>query len=78
MQYTNLGSTGLIVSRICLGMMTYGSKKWRQWVLEEGDAMPFVNVRRRAVGGGVAWRGDVRWQPGLACQGADCGGRAED
>ena len=41
MKYTNLGTTGLKVSRICLGTMTYGSKKWREWVLEEQDALPF-------------------------------------
>ncbi|MGH9638350.1 MAG: aldo/keto reductase, partial [Candidatus Angelobacter sp.] len=37
MEYTNLGSTGVKVSRICLGCMTYGTKKWRQWVLEEEE-----------------------------------------
>jgi aryl-alcohol dehydrogenase (NADP+) len=42
MQYVNLGKTGLKVSRLCLGMMTYGSKKWREWVLEETEAKPFV------------------------------------
>ena len=42
MQYVNLGKTGLKVSRLCLGMMTYGSKKWREWVLEEEQAKPFV------------------------------------
>jgi 1-deoxyxylulose-5-phosphate synthase len=42
MQYVNLGKSGLKVSRLCLGMMTYGSKKWREWVLEEKDAKPFV------------------------------------
>ncbi|MBC7877340.1 MAG: aldo/keto reductase [Anaerolineales bacterium] len=42
MQYVNLGKTGLKVSRLCLGMMTYGSKKWREWVLEEKEAKPFV------------------------------------
>ena len=42
MQYVNLGNTGVKVSRLCLGMMTYGSKKWRDWVLEEKDAKPFV------------------------------------
>jgi aryl-alcohol dehydrogenase (NADP+) len=42
MQYVNLGNTGLKVSRICLGMMTYGSKKWRQWVLEEPESRPFI------------------------------------
>jgi 1-deoxyxylulose-5-phosphate synthase len=42
MEYVNLGSTGLKVSRICLGTMTYGSKKWREWVLEEEEGRPFI------------------------------------
>jgi aryl-alcohol dehydrogenase (NADP+) len=42
MEYVNLGSTGLKVSRICLGTMTYGSKKWREWVLEEEESRPFI------------------------------------
>src|ERR1700678_2271497 len=42
MQYTNLGSTGLKVSQICLGTMTYGSKKWREWVLDEAGSRPFI------------------------------------
>ena len=42
MQYINLGSTGTKVSRICLGCMTYGSKKWREWVLEEEEGRPFI------------------------------------
>lgn len=42
MQYTNLGKTGLKVSRICLGMMSYGDPQWREWVLPEADARPFV------------------------------------
>jgi aryl-alcohol dehydrogenase-like predicted oxidoreductase len=42
MEYINLGSTGLKVSRICLGCMTYGSKSWRQWVLEEAEGRPFI------------------------------------
>jgi 1-deoxyxylulose-5-phosphate synthase len=41
MEYVRLGTTGLKVSRICLGTMTYGSTKWRDWVLEERDARPF-------------------------------------
>lgn len=41
MKYANLGNTGTKVSRICLGCMTYGSKKWRDWVLEEGESRPF-------------------------------------
>jgi 1-deoxyxylulose-5-phosphate synthase len=42
MEYTNLGSTGVRVSRICLGCMTYGSKKWREWVMEEAEGRPFI------------------------------------
>lgn len=42
MQYMNLGSAGVKVSRICLGMMTYGDKSWRPWVLEGDEARPFV------------------------------------
>ena len=42
MDYTYLGFTGVKVSRICLGTMTYGSKRWREWVLEEEDSRPFI------------------------------------
>ncbi len=42
MQYVNLGKTGVKVSRICLGMMSYGSSQWREWVLNEDDSRPFV------------------------------------
>jgi len=42
MEYTNLGSTGVKVSRICLGCMTYGAKSWRQWVLEENEGRSFI------------------------------------
>ncbi|MBB6145268.1 aryl-alcohol dehydrogenase (NADP+) [Silvibacterium bohemicum] len=42
MDYVNLGKTGLKVSRICLGAMTYGSKKWREWILEEAESRPFI------------------------------------
>lgn len=41
MTYVRLGNTGMQVSRLCLGTMTYGSKKWREWVLEEKEARPF-------------------------------------
>jgi 1-deoxyxylulose-5-phosphate synthase len=50
MEYVRLGSAGLKVSRLCLGMMTYGSKKWRDWVLEEDAGRPFV---RRALDLGI-------------------------
>src|SRR5207237_143906 len=41
MQYTTLGATGLTVSRICLGCMSYGNPGWRPWVLSDADARPF-------------------------------------
>lgn len=41
MQYAPLGRSGLMVSRICLGCMSYGDSKWRPWVLDEADAKPF-------------------------------------
>ncbi len=41
MEYANLGSTGLKVSRICLGCMSYGSPKWRDWVLDYDASKPF-------------------------------------
>jgi 1-deoxyxylulose-5-phosphate synthase len=50
MEYVRLGSTGLKVSRICLGTMTYGSKKWREWVLEEEESRPFL---KRAIEAGI-------------------------
>jgi aryl-alcohol dehydrogenase (NADP+) len=42
MQYVRLGQTGLQVSRICLGMMTYGTPKWRPWVLDDAASRPLV------------------------------------
>ncbi len=50
MEYVRLGSTGLKVSRLCLGTMTYGSKRWRPWVLEEEESRPFI---RRALELGI-------------------------
>jgi 1-deoxyxylulose-5-phosphate synthase len=50
MEYVNLGKTGMKVSRLCLGMMSYGSKAWREWILEEADARPFV---KRALDAGI-------------------------
>jgi aryl-alcohol dehydrogenase-like predicted oxidoreductase len=52
MDYTHLGNTGLRVSRICLGMMSYGDSAWRDWVLDEPDADPIV---RAAVEGGITF-----------------------
>ncbi len=50
MDYTNLGRTGLRVSRICLGMMSYGTHESRPWALPEVEAEPIVS---RAVEEGV-------------------------
>jgi aryl-alcohol dehydrogenase-like predicted oxidoreductase len=50
MQYVDFGRTGMSVSRICLGAMSYGDPKWRAWVLDEDAAMPFF---RKAVEAGV-------------------------
>jgi aryl-alcohol dehydrogenase (NADP+) len=50
MEYTNLGKSGLKVSRLCLGMMTYGSSMWRKWVLDEEQSLPFV---KRALEAGI-------------------------
>jgi aryl-alcohol dehydrogenase (NADP+) len=50
MQYVHLGASGLRVSRIALGMMTYGTPAWREWVLPEDRSRPFV---RRALDAGI-------------------------
>jgi 1-deoxyxylulose-5-phosphate synthase len=42
MKTTRLGSSGAVVSRICLGCMTFGSSQWRPWVLEEAEARPII------------------------------------
>ena len=52
MDYVRLGSTGTRVSRICLGMMTYGDPGWRDWILGEDDSEPIV---RAAVEAGVTF-----------------------
>ncbi len=50
MEYVNLGAAGVRVSRICLGAMTYGSRKWREWVLNEPESRPFI---QRALEAGI-------------------------
>lgn len=52
MEYARLGNTGLQVSRICLGMMSYGSPAWRDWVLDLDAARPLV---RAAVDAGITF-----------------------
>jgi len=48
--YVRLGTTGLKVSRLCLGTMTYGTPSWRPWVLDEATSRPFL---KRAVEHGI-------------------------
>src|SRR3954470_16314437 len=43
MDYVRLGRTGLKVSRLCLGAMTYGTPEWRPWVLDEAASRPFIS-----------------------------------
>ena len=50
MQYVRLGRQGVKVSRLCLGMMSYGSSQWRDWVLDEDASRPFI---RRALELGI-------------------------
>ena len=52
MKYVNLGSTGLRVSRICLGMMSFGDRSSRAWVLDEDEAEPIVKA---AADGGITF-----------------------
>ena len=42
MDYVNLGRTGLRVSRLCLGAMSFGSREWRDWVLSEAESLPLI------------------------------------
>ena len=48
MDYVNLGRTGLQVSRLCLGCMTYGTPEWRPWVLDEAASRPFFKTALEA------------------------------
>jgi aryl-alcohol dehydrogenase (NADP+) len=50
MHYVNLGKSGLKVSRLCLGMMSYGTPQWRPWVLEEEASRPFI---KKALDAGI-------------------------
>ena len=50
MEYVRLGRTGLEVSRLCLGTMTYGSPAWRPWVLDESESRPVI---QRALAHGI-------------------------
>jgi len=43
MEYTTLGSTGMEVSRICLGCMSFGSSDWREWVLDDEESKEIID-----------------------------------
>ncbi|TPX38092.1 hypothetical protein SmJEL517_g00122 [Synchytrium microbalum] len=43
-EYVRLGNTGMLVSRICLGCMSYGSSKWSPWVLDEDESLPLLEL----------------------------------
>ncbi len=48
MELVKFGKTGLTVSKICLGCMTYGTPKWRDWVLDEDASKPFFRQATEA------------------------------
>ena len=50
MEYVRLGTSGLTVSRLALGCMSYGNPGWRPWVLDEAAAQPFF---KRAIDAGI-------------------------
>ena len=50
MEYTRLGNTGMKISRLCLGTMSYGSTNWRDWLLDETTARPFF---KQAIEAGI-------------------------
>jgi len=52
MEYVRLGATGLKVSRICLGSMSYGDPAWRPWILPEDAGRPII---KRALEGGITF-----------------------
>jgi aryl-alcohol dehydrogenase-like predicted oxidoreductase len=51
-EYVNFGSTGLRVSRVCLGMMSFGKAEDRPWALGEDEARPVI---RQAIEGGITF-----------------------
>src|SRR5260370_38457217 len=50
MDYLSLGNTGLKVSRLCLGCMSYGSSQRREWILDEEQSLPFF---KQAIDAGI-------------------------
>ena len=52
MELVHLGRTGLRVSRLCLGMMSFGSPAWRSWILDEPASRPII---KRAIAHGITF-----------------------
>ncbi|QIO22708.1 aldo/keto reductase [Haloarcula sp. JP-L23] len=52
MEYTTLGSTGMEVSRLCLGCMSFGTPEWRDWVLDEEESREIIE---RAIDLGITF-----------------------
>ena len=73
MDQVRLGATGLHVSRVCLGMMSYGNDSDRPWVLDEAAAEPIV---RRAVEGGLTFFDTAGVYSGGACRSTSRGTRS--
>jgi aryl-alcohol dehydrogenase (NADP+) len=48
MEYVRFGKTGMKVSPLCLGCMTYGDKKWREWVLGEEEGRTHIKAALEA------------------------------
>ena len=69
MDYVRFGTTGLQVSRLCLGCMTYGDPAWREWVLDEAAATPFIRE---------AWEAGINFfdTADMYCLGASEDGRS--
>jgi 1-deoxyxylulose-5-phosphate synthase len=72
MRYVNLGRTGLRVSRVCLGMMSFGNDSERPWVIDETAAEPIVKA---AVDGGVTFFDTADTYSGGASEVATAAGR---
>ncbi|MEM7334732.1 MAG: aldo/keto reductase [Chloroflexota bacterium] len=58
MEYKRLGKTGLKVSRLCLGMMSYGTSQWRDWVLDEPESREFIKA---AIEAGINFFDTADW-----------------
>ena len=63
MEYVNLGVTGMKVSRLALGMMTYGAKSWREWILEWDEAKPLIAAQWRPASRSSTLRTSTRLGP---------------